>query len=155
MAQRVSRLILVPLILVVLVLAPVGCRSTPSSARYIVTTSPLGVRPSSQGLCVAIDSTDPQGVWWWEPGRSGCSSRSTGPGVFRADNGTVGAPSPSGAREVRFRLQLIAGPRSTTPEFADVELVLQDSGIRALASGALVPTERRSNLEIPEQPPRR
>jgi hypothetical protein len=38
---------------------------------------------------VAVDPTDPKGVWWWEPGRSGCSSRSTGPSAFRGDDATV------------------------------------------------------------------
>ena len=128
----------------------------PAPARYIVTTAPLGVAGVSSGLCVAVDPTDPQGIWWWEPGRSGCSSRSTGPGVFRAEHATVTAPSQSGAVEARFRLQLIVSSRSTTmPDFAEVGLVLQDGTMRAIPSAARVPTERRSDLEIPEQPPGR
>jgi hypothetical protein len=148
----------VPLIPTLLGLALVACRSIPpegAPARYIVTTAPLGVDAVSPGLCVAVDLTDPQGIWWWEPGRSGCSSRSTGPGVFHAEHATVAAPSQSGAIEVRFRLQLIVGPGSTMPDFADIRLVLQDGGMRAMASGARVPTERRNDLEVPEQPPGR
>jgi hypothetical protein len=144
----------VPLIPAFLGLALIACRSMPPEpARYVVTTAPLGVRGVSPGLCVAVDPTDPQGIWWWEPGRSGCSSRSTGPGVFRAEHATVAAPSQSGAIEVRFRLQLIVGPGSTMPDFADLEILLQDGSMRAMASGVLVPTERRNDLEVPEQPP--
>jgi hypothetical protein len=63
----------VPLIPTLLGLALVACRSIPpegAPARYIVTTAPLGVDAVSPGLCVAVDLTDPQGIWWWEPGRS-------------------------------------------------------------------------------------
>src|SRR4029453_19107515 len=77
----------VPFIPTLLGLALVACRSMPpeaAPARYIVTTAPLGVGAASPGICVAVDPTDPQGIWWWEPGWSGCSSRSTGPGVFHA-----------------------------------------------------------------------
>jgi hypothetical protein len=139
-------------------LALVACTSAPSDSatgRYIVTTAPLPVRGVSPGICVAIDPTDPQGVWWWEPGRSGCVSRSTGPGVFRADHATVSASLQSGAIDVRFRLPLVRGPDSQTPEFADVSLVVEAGGKRAMASGALVPTDRRNDLELPEQPPGR
>ena len=129
-------------------LALVACQST-SAPRYIVTSAPIDVRGNTHGLCVAVDPTDPQGVWWWEPGRSGCSSRSSG--VMRAERASVTTRAPSGAMNVRFRLQLIA--RSPAPEFADIELVLQDGGMRAVASGARVPTERRNTLELPEQPP--
>jgi hypothetical protein len=122
-----------------------ACRSSaPSVTRYIVTATPIDVLGVAHpGLCVAVDPTDAQGVWWWEPGRSGCSSRSTGPTVFRAERATVTAPTQSGAIEVHFRLQrMVTGPR-------DVGLVLQGGGIRVIASGARVATERRSNLDVP------
>ncbi len=133
----------------------VACRSMPpgvAPARYIVTTAPLGIRGVSQGLCVAVDPNDPQGIWWWEPGRSGCSSRSTGPGVFRAERATVLPPSQSGAIAARFRLRLIVGPGSTKPDFADIALVLHDDRMRAMASAVLVPTQRQNHLELLEQP---
>src|SRR3984893_13965415 len=130
-----------------------ACRSTPASApvaRYFITTAPIDVGVRSRGLCVAIDPTDSHGIWWWEPGRTGCSSRSTGPGVFRADAATVAARP--AAIHVRFHLPLIVSPGSTMPSFADVRLALQDGGMQSLASGARVLTERRHDLEVPEQP---
>ena len=124
----------------------INCRPLP---RYIVTTSPIDVvGVGHPGLCVAVDPTDPKGVWWWEPGRSGCSSRSTGPTAFRRENGTVEV-TPAGAIDVRFQLQMmVSAPR-------DVALVVQDGAMQVTKSGQRVPTERRSNLEVPEQPPGR
>jgi hypothetical protein len=124
----------------------VSCRPLP---RYIVTTSPIDVvGVGHPGLCVAVDPTDPKGVWWWEPGRSGCSSRSTGPSAFRGDNGKVVATT-SGAMNVNFELQLmVSGPR-------DVALVLQDGTMQVARSGQRVPTERHGSIEVPEQPPYR
>ena len=69
---------------------------TPQSTdRYVVTASPIKVGVVSGALCIAVDVHDQQGVWWWEPGRSGCSSRSTGPGVFHAEQAKVGQPPPN------------------------------------------------------------
>jgi hypothetical protein len=62
--------------------------------------------------------------------------------VFRAQHATVAVPIASGAVEVHFRLQLMSGPR-------DVELLMQDGGMRVAASGVAVPTERRGDLDIP------
>jgi hypothetical protein len=114
--------------------------------RYVVTASPINVGVVSGRLCIAVDPLDRQGVWWWEPGRSGCSSRSTGPGVFHAQQAAVSSPSSSGAIEISFRMPL----HSTASPFADVRLVLEGGGIRAVASGARVPTERRNDLNVPE-----
>jgi hypothetical protein len=121
-----------------------ACQSTPPAPRYIVTTTPIDVvGVGHPGLCVAVDPTDAQGVWWWEPGRSGCSSRSTGPTVFRAGGANVAAPTPSGEIEVHFQLQLMEGaPR-------DVGLLLLDGGLRVVGSATRVATERRSNLDVP------
>lgn len=77
-----------------------------------------------------------------------CAGRSTGPGVFRAEQATV-APSQSGAIHVRFRLQLITGPGSTQPPFADVALVLEAGSLRATATGARVATAGRNDLDVP------
>jgi hypothetical protein len=62
-----------------------GCRRAvrdddQTRPRYVVTASPIDVRVGS-GLCVAVDPSDPKGVWWWQPGED-CSSRSTGPMVL-------------------------------------------------------------------------
>jgi hypothetical protein len=62
--------------------------------------------------------------------------------IFRAQHATVAVPIGSGAVEVHFRLQLMSGPR-------DVELLIQDGGMRVAVSGVVVSTERRSDLDIP------
>jgi hypothetical protein len=121
-----------------------ACRtSAPPVPRYIVTATAINlVGLGHPGLCLAVDPTDAQGVWWWEPGPAGCSTRTTGPTVFRAQLATVAAPTRSGVIAVRFQLQLMSGPR-------DVRLVLQDGGLRVTASDARVSTERRDDLDIP------
>jgi hypothetical protein len=160
------RLALRPM-LVGLLLIAVACRSIPSPPtsalipRYIVTTAPIDVGvapgmaprlPDLRGLCVAVNPTDPQGVWWWEPGQSGCSSRSTGPDVFRADEATVVARTESAEIEVRFRLQLHGRPGSTMPSFVDVRLTIRDGNMLAAATGARVTTERRNDLKVLVEP---
>jgi len=119
-----------------------GCRtSAPSVPRYIATVAPINlVGAGHPGICVAVDPGDARGIWWWEPGASGCSSRTTGPTVFRLP-ATV-APGGSGDIEVRFQLQLMSGVR-------DVTLLLHDGGVRDTTSGARVSTERRRDLDIP------
>jgi hypothetical protein len=130
-------------ILVVLGLTPVACQS--GVPRYLVTTAPidLGVPPSD---CIAINPTDSQGIWWWEPGQSGCSTRSTGPGVFHADGATVVATAASAPIDVRFRLQRIVGPGSTQSPFVDIQLTIQDGYMRVSGSAARVQVERRNDL---------
>src|SRR5262245_38875523 len=72
-------------------LSLIACRPTftGSAPRFVVTAAPIDVGISGRGLCIAVDPNDSTGVWWWQPGHSGCSSRSTGPGVFRADDARV------------------------------------------------------------------
>jgi hypothetical protein len=123
-----------------------ACRTVaPSVPRYIVTLTPvsLGVGPGHPGLCIAVDPADAQGVWWWQPGPSGCSSRITGPTVFRAHLATVATAQDSGATEVGFQVPLMSGPPR------DFKLVVQDDSLRVAASGERVSTERRSTLDIP------
>ena len=111
--------------------------------RYIVTATPVDlVGPGHPGLCLAIDPADRQGVWWWEPGPSGCATRTTGPTVFRGQDATVAARAGSRDVDIRFQLQLMSGTR-------DVRLLLQDGAVLVTASGAKVRTERRRDLEIP------
>jgi len=133
-------------VLVLLILVPIaGCRS--SQPRYIVSTTPmLFIDPRHPGLCVAVDPTDAKGVWWWEPGRSGCSSRSTGPNPFPAAAARV-ARTTSGTLDVSFEIQLMrAGPRVVRLEVTDREM-------REAATGLNSRTERRATLDIPESPP--
>jgi hypothetical protein len=141
---------------VVLVLGLIGCRpQTPWAGGYIVTAAPLDVAVVSRDLCVGVNPSDAQGVWWWEPGSSGCSSRSTGPGVFHADHAAVAAASGGPAIEVRLRVQLTRQPTSTRPDYADIRLVIENGEMRDAASGARVATTRRPDLELPELPPLR
>jgi hypothetical protein len=129
-------------------LAQVACRSTSESQaaapRYVVSGDAIDVGVGS-GLCVAVDPLDRHGVWWWEPGGPGCGSRSTGPGVFRADQATVSQPTPSSPITLSFRLPT----HSTTHPFVDVRLVVDDGGMRAVGAAAHVPIRRRNDLEVP------
>jgi hypothetical protein len=120
-----------------------ACRTlAPPVPRYIVTLTPINLAIGHPGVCIAVDPTDAHGVWWWEPGPSGCSSRTTGPTVFRADLATV-ATAQGAATEVGFRVPLMSGPPR------DFRLVLHDDGMRVAASGERVSTERRRDLDIP------
>ena len=137
----------VPLLLVTAFLA--GCRSAdPPAARYIVTVTPFPfLGPSTHpGFCVAIDPDDAKGVWWWEPGRTECTSRSTGPSVFPADFAKV-TRSSSGAIDVSFEIQLKTGPPR------QVRLEVHEDHMRELPSGRRVSAERRATLDLPESPP--
>jgi hypothetical protein len=119
-----------------------GCRtSAPSVLRYTVTATPVHV-VGGLGLCIAVDRTDPQGIWWWEPGPSGCASRTTGPTVFRADRAEVKTSADSSSIHASFTLQLHSGSR-------DVKFALQDSEMRITDSDLRVSTQRRADLEIP------
>ena len=138
------RLLLVPgLVLVACVSRP---ESRSAGPRYVVTAEPIdvGVGP---GLCIAVDPLDRLGVWWWEPGRSGCASRSTGPGLFHADDPRVSPPAQSGPVAITFRL----GTHSTTRPFIDVRLVLEGGDLRSVETGARVPTQGRNDLDVPEK----
>lgn len=136
-----------PLLLVTACLA--GCRTAaPPVPRYIVTIMPfpLSSPGPSAGICVAVDPTDPKGVWWWEPGRSWCASRSTGPSVFPGDAAKVARSSP-GALEVSFEIQM---QRGTPRQF---RLEVREDSMRELSAGRSVSTERRPTLDLPESPP--
>ena len=133
-------------VLAAFLLIAVACRSA-LVPRYIVTTAPIDIGVRGSGLCVAVDPADPQGVWWWEPGATGCSSRSTGPGVFRAESASVTGSGPAGF-EVRFKLQMhVGGP-------LDVQLEIQDGRIWSASSpDTAVQLDRRDDLDVPDRPP--
>lgn len=120
-----------------------------SSSRYLVTREPIDVGVNPAGLCVAVDPTDPRGVWWWQPGPLDCSSRSTGPAVFHAEEAAV-APLPDGAVDIYFRIALIPLPERSGPPFADIALRLEGGQMRADATGAQVSMGVRTDLDIPE-----
>jgi len=142
-------------VIVLLAVALAACRTSPAAPRFIVTAAPIDTGVSSQRLCVGVDPAEPRGVWWWEPGLSGCTSRSTGPDLFRAERALVTSRGESEAFEVSFRMQLKRAADSVLPPYADVHLTVQDRAIRAAASGASVAIARRADLEVPLIPPRR
>jgi hypothetical protein len=129
-------------------LVAVACGST--APRYVVTASPIEVGAGLH-FCVAVDATDAAGVWWWQPGHSGCTTRSTGPGVFRGEKGAVTTRQGTGDVDARFRVGLIRID-PTLPEFLDVHLVIAGDVMSAPATGARVATERRRDLDVPERP---
>jgi hypothetical protein len=106
-----------------LALAPAACRSVspPSVARYVVTDAPINVGVGA-GLCIAV-----------------------GPGMFHAENPVV-AQSEGGSVAFGFRLPTHSMPRP----FVDVRLVMENDGMRAVDTGALVPVHRRNDLDVPE-----
>jgi hypothetical protein len=128
---------------VLTVLALAACR--PGQARYLVTATPIDVGVGT-GLCLAIDPLDQHGIWWWQPGATGCASRSTGPGVFHAAEGRISTSVSGTPTSVGFRL----GTHSTTRPFIDVQLLVEDASIRALNTGATASLEGRNDLEVPE-----
>jgi hypothetical protein len=79
--------------------------------------------------------------------RVGCSSRSTGPGVFPGEQATLSRSS-AGSTTVAFRL----GTHSNTR--IDVRLILERGQMREINTGSQVSVQPRSNLDIPEMPPR-
>jgi hypothetical protein len=128
-----------------------GAQAIPSRSaapRYIVTASPIDLGTRSL-LCVAVDPLDKHGIWWWEPGRSGCSSRSTGPGVFEVDQAVVSQSTQSDSITLSFRLQI----HSQTRPDVEVRLVVTNGEMRRVDSDARVPILRRSTLDVPEMVP--
>jgi hypothetical protein len=131
------------------------CASTPSPSssrapepRYLVSERPIDVGLGPWGLCVAVDPLDRQGVWWWEPGASGCRSRSTGPGVFAADRATVSPSGRDGSIAVSFRVQT----HSEREPYREVRLVLERGSMWGGAEER-IPLQRRVDLNLPLEPP--
>ena len=129
------------MVLLMLEAALVGCRA--ASHQYLVTATPLDLlnHSSHPGFCVAVDPSNPQGVWWWEPGRSGCASRSTGPEPFAAEMARV--VSASGISDVRFKIAMHSS------DSLDVRLTVDGNSIRREPSGERVNVERRPDLQVP------
>jgi hypothetical protein len=119
-----------------------ACASQP---RYIVTSTPLKViDPAHPGLCIAIDPTDPKGIWLWDAGRSGCTDRSSS--TMAADRASV-TRATAGTVNASFQVALMSGRN------LQVRLEAFDGRVREAISGLSVPAERRAILEVPERPP--
>jgi hypothetical protein len=91
-----------------LIAALAGLGFTQADGRYRVTTEAIDLS-SRVRLCIAVHPADSHGVWWWEPGASGCARRSTD--VFHADDVTVSRSTEADVVTVAFRVQL----HSATP----------------------------------------
>ena len=129
------------LFVLLVTLLAVAC-GTPE--RYIVTTTAIDAIGVSQlTLCFAVEPTNPQGVWWWRPGRSGCSTRSSS--IVQGQGATVTGLA-SGNIGASFQLPMASG------ETRLVELVWDAGTVRASATGVSVRSERRNSLDIPEKP---
>jgi len=119
-----------------------GCARSHGEARYLVTGAPLAIFAKHTGFCVAVEPTNPRGVWWWEPGKTGCASRSTGPTVFPAEAATVTHVGEDIA--VQFQISMQSG----VP--VQIKLTIDDHGWRREPAGERVALATRSDLEVPE-----
>jgi len=125
----------------VLLLILVGVVMQPASPRYAVSAAPLNVGISAK-LCIAVDPTDPHGIWWWQSWADNCAGRDTGPGVFKADEAMV---STDGIGvHASFRLGLHGLP----PDHLDIRLVIARGRMRSRA-GNDVSVVYRVDLNIP------
>jgi hypothetical protein len=136
-----------------LLLAAGACERGPAGRieqeRYVVSAAPIDIG-LSQRFCVAVEPTNAKGIWWWEPGPTGCATRSTGPSVFEAQNASVKSAS-SNTIEIRFRVPLHGDARTQQPDAIDVMMILEGGHLIVPATHARVATERRRALDIPER----
>lgn len=137
-----------PYILLLIAFAILACRSS-SSARYLVTSSPIDVGLGIR-LCVALDLHDEKGLWLWGEGASGCGSRSTGPGLFQGEQTKVTRPRGTQPGTAAFRL----GTHSAERPYIDVKLLVEGTILHALETNDRVALEDRDDLAIPEEPMR-
>ncbi|MGH9411805.1 MAG: hypothetical protein ACRD1V_20400, partial [Vicinamibacterales bacterium] len=129
-----------------LAIAITGCRSAQraeSSGRFLMTDAPVDFEPNGGGICLAVDPSDRNGIWWWQPGPTGCASRSTGPNLFRAD-ATFSGPTSGSVTTVAFGLSV----HSTTRPFVTLMFVFDDDSIRVPATNATVGLHRRADLDV-------
>jgi hypothetical protein len=140
----------------VVALSTAGCARAP----YLVTSRAIDVGLGIR-LCLAVDPRDPHGVWWWEAGASGCTSRSTGPGIFHPDQAAVSRTGSPEVTAIAFRL----GTHSLTRPWLPVRLTIEHDRMRSLDTGSEVALHRRNDLDVRpdypdpasgrEKPPRR
>jgi hypothetical protein len=121
-----------------------------ATGRYLVTTAPLSISDVGPGLCVGVDATDPTGIWWWEPGQSGCSSRSTGPDVFPAQEGAVAVASDRTTIDARFKVgQHVGPPRDVRLTIRNGRMFVYGSDVPDTGADVGVPVKRSDDLVLP------
>jgi hypothetical protein len=109
-----------------------------------VTAAPLDIAGNGAGICLAIDPVDAAGVWWWQPGPSGCSTSILSPiPVMRAEGARVNAFDDVRSIDVAFKIQLVSST------YSDIKLTVKDNQIQGIGSNVRVATERRHDLKIP------
>ena len=144
---------LTPLLLVA-ALSGTACATRPAAPEFIVTAEPLDVGVVGSKLCIALDVHTKDGVWWWQPGASGCDSRSTGPNLFRGESAAINTWHMARGHSAEFQLQRIMPPDATESPLAVVRIVSREGKMTAVATTATVPTVVRRDLDIPERGPR-
>lgn len=117
--------------------------------RYIVNVAPLLTGTGNRGLCFAVDPSQAHGVWWWQPMKGKCTSRSTGPGVFHAERSEL-MMLPGGAVEFRFQIPMMPKPRDPNPPDARVLVRIEKDSMRSLTMRSSSTTTRRNDLAIPD-----
>lgn len=140
--------------LLVAALSGTACATRPAAREFIVTAEPLDVGVVDAKLCIALDVHTKDGVWWWQPGASGCDSRSTGPTVFRGESAVINPWHMARGHSAEFQLQRIMPADSTESPVAVVRLVSREGTMTAVATTATVPTSVRRDLDIPARAPR-
>ena len=124
----------------------VACRSTPEQTGYFITTTPI--IPIGNGLCVGVDPRDPHGVWWWDVGRSGCSSTSSS----LMHSGDAAVVPTGGGFDVRFSVGLISA--RPEPQRRNVHLIVKGESATLVDPENPLTTAvfRRNNLDLPNEP---
>jgi hypothetical protein len=115
-----------------------------STARYVVTASPidaLGIRQLR--FCIAVEPSNPQGVWYWHPVRSDCSTPASRSSLIQGHRAKVMLQA-SGAIEASFEVPMQSG------DSRQVEIVFSDGTVRASPTGDSVATVWRQELETKE-----
>jgi len=109
---------------------------------YLITERPLV--QTAGGLCVGINPNEPDGVWWWNVGRSGCSTRSSAimhpaDAIVRRVGHTV---------DVQFKVGMIAQPPQS------LHIIVEDRSARLadLPTPITTPLIERQALDMSEEP---
>ena len=119
-----------------------------SVGRYAVTAEPVRVGLGDLGLCIAVDMQNPRAIWWWQPGASGCATRSTGPDLIPVHDPKVSRTASAITAEFQLGTHDLARP------FIPVQLILEGSSLRSQETDSRVALGYRDNLTIPSELPR-
>ena len=99
----------------------------PAPPVYFFTTEPLQISEFKQ--CVAVQPSNPTGVWVYSPGTLGCGSRKSGPDLYHPEGATVVS---RGADSIVVQFQLGRRFPPPPPQWIDVELTIRDGYIASV-----------------------